>query len=116
VLRRPRRFWPLYLAWIAICAILFFALRGFEDPSRRPGRILSADAGRRAITILRAQNPKYFAFHVVHVAWARAGEGAPEERWVVLADRVPHTALGDAVIVELRASDGSLLRIRRPVR
>jgi hypothetical protein len=33
---------------------------------------------------------------------------------VVLLDRVPHTALRDAVVVELRASDGALIKMRRP--
>ncbi len=113
--RRPRRFWPLYLGWIAICAILFFALRGLEDSSRRPGRILSNDAGRRALSILRERDVRYRTYEAVHVAYARAGEGAPENRWVVLCDAVPHTALRGAIVVELRAEDGSLLRIRKPV-
>lgn len=114
VFARPRRFWPLYAGWIAICAVLFFALRGLDDPSRRPGRILSTDAERRAVEILRARDARFQDFEVIHVAWARAGEGAAEERWVVLADRVPRTALREAVVVELRATDGSLLRIRGP--
>jgi hypothetical protein len=101
---------------MAICAALFLALRGWEDPARRPGRILSTTAGTQAIAILRARDPKYRDFQPVHVAWARAGEAAPEERWVVLADRMPRTGLRDAVVVELRASDGSLLRIRPPAR
>ena len=114
---RPRRFWPLYILWIAICAILFFVLRGAEDPSRRADRILPADAGRRALSILRERDPQRFrSWEVVHVAYARAGEGAPEKRWVVLVDDVPHTALREALVVELRAEDGSLLRVRKPAR
>jgi hypothetical protein len=117
VITRPRRFWPLYLVWIAICAVLFFALRGAEDPSRRRGRILPSDAGRRALAELQKQEPEtYRSYEVVHVAYAREGEGAPEKRWIVLTDNVPRTALRDAVVVELRAEDGSLLRIRKPVR
>ena len=42
------------------------------------------------------------------------GEGGAEARWVVLLDRVPHSALHDARVVELRASDGKLLIIRAP--
>jgi len=34
----------------------------------------------------------------------------------VLCDRVPHTALREAVVVELDAANGSLLAIRKPVR
>ena len=114
-----RRFLPLYLllymGWIVLCAILFVALRGAEDPSRRRGRILSLDAGRRALHILRARDAQRFAaYEVVHVAAARAGEGGREGRWVVLLDRVPHTGLRDAIVVELRAEDGALVTIRRP--
>ena len=107
---RDYRFPALYVAWILFCALLFFALRGAEDPSRRSGRILSTDAGRLALAELK--RPGYV---VVHVAWARAAEGAPEQRWIVLLDRIPHTALREAVVVELRAEDGALLRIRKPV-
>ncbi|HUP45609.1 MAG TPA: hypothetical protein VM779_08870 [Thermoanaerobaculia bacterium] len=112
---RRRPFWALYLLWIVFCAVLFLALRGAEDPSRRSGRILSGDAGRVALDILRQREGERFAdYHVVHVAWARAGEGAPERRWIVLADRVPHSALREAIVVELTADDGTLLRIRKP--
>lgn len=99
-----------------VCAILFFVLRGAEDPSRRRGRIQSNDAGAVALSILRDRDArKYDRYEVVHVAYARAGEGAAERRWVVLLDGVPHTSLREAVVVELRAEDGSLLRIRKPV-
>lgn len=112
-----RRYLPLYFGWIAICAVLFVALRNAEDPSRRRGRIQSLDAGRIAMETLRARDAGRFRdYHVVHVAWARGGDGAPEQRWVVLADRLPHTSLREAVVVEVAAEDGRLLRIRRPVR
>ena len=107
-----RRFWLLYLAWIALCAILFFALRGLEDPARPKGRILSIEAGQRALDIARAQGLR--GYEVVHVARARAGEGGGEDRWVVLLDRVPHSRLKEAVVVELGVEDGQLLRIRKP--
>ncbi|HEX7155410.1 MAG TPA: hypothetical protein VF618_28350 [Thermoanaerobaculia bacterium] len=117
MLRRPRRFWPLYSGWILLCAILFLLLSGAEDPSRRRGRILSNDAGRIALAILRERDrPRFRNYEVVHVAAARAGEGAPEARWVVLVDRVPHTGLREAYVVELEAETGKLLRIRRPGR
>jgi hypothetical protein len=109
---RPRRWWPLYLGWIALCAILFVALADFEDPSRPTGRILSIDAGRRAQAIARERG--LHDHEVVHVARARKGEGAAEDRWIVLLDRVPHTRLSEAVVVELRVEDGRLLRIRKP--
>ena len=106
----------LCLSWTVLCIALFFGLRNAEDPSRRQGRILSQDAGRIAMEILRSRNAGRFEeHHVVHIAWARAGEGAAEQRWIVLTDRLPHTSLREAVVVELAAEDGRLLRIRKPV-
>ncbi len=111
-----RRFWLLYPAWIALCAVLAFALRSSEDPSRRRDRILSDDAAVRAVAILRhANRARWGGYQAVHVAWAGRGEGGAEARWVVLCDRVPHTALVEAVVVELDGRDGRLLRIRKPV-
>lgn len=114
--RRTVIFPALYAGWILLCAIAFFALRNAEDPSRPGGRILQNDAGTAAVRILRQRDPQRFrTSEAVHVAWARRGEGGKENRWVVLCDAVPHTALRDAVVVELRATDGSLIRIRKPV-
>jgi hypothetical protein len=109
-----RRFAAAYGGWVLLCALLFGALSGAEDPSRRRDRILSNDAGTRAAAIAAQRNPRYRGYEAVHVAYAGRGEGGVEARWVVLLDRVPHTALEDAVVVELRASDGSLLTLRRP--
>ena len=111
-MRRPRRWWPLYGSWIVFCALLFLALANAEDPSRPEGRILSNDAGRRALALAEARG--FTGYEVVHVARARGGEGAPEDRWVVLLDRVPHSSLRQAVVVELHEESGRLLRIRRP--
>jgi hypothetical protein len=111
---RPRHWWPLYLGWIAVCAILFVALSGLEDPSRPKGRILSIDAGNRALAIAAQQGLRDYS--IVHVARARRGEGGDVDRWVVLLDRVPHTRLAEAVVIELRVDDGRLLRIRKPLR
>jgi hypothetical protein len=109
---RRNRWWPLYLGWIALCAMLFLALRGLEDPSRPTGRILSIDAGARALAIARDRGLRDLT--VVHVARARKGEGAGEDRWIVLLDEVPHTSLRKAVVIELGVSEGELLRIRKP--
>ena len=106
----PRRFWLLYPAWIALCALLFAGLRNAEDPSRRRDRILSGDA---AVLALRALPQK--GYEAVHVAYAPKGEAGDRARWVVLCDRVPHTALREAVVVELDARDGKLLTVRKPV-
>jgi len=115
--RVRRRFWLLYPLWILICVGLFFALRNSEDPSRRHDRILSDDAAVRAVAVLRKMDrARYGAYEAVHVAYAGRGEGGGGGRWVVLCDRVPHTGLRDAVVVELDARDGVLLAIRKPVR
>ncbi|HEX8254115.1 MAG TPA: hypothetical protein VF846_13290 [Thermoanaerobaculia bacterium] len=110
--RRPRRWWPLYLGWIALCAILFFALSGLEDPSRPKGRVLSIEAGQMALAVACERGLR--EHEVVHVARARRGEGAAEDRWIVLLDKVPHTRLREAVVVELDLETGELLRVRRP--
>jgi hypothetical protein len=110
---RPRRWWPLYLGWLALCAILFVGTSGLEDPSRPTGRILSIDAGARALTIVAERGMR--GYSVVHVARAKKGEGAAEDRWVVLLDRVPHTRLREALVVELGVGNGQLLRIRKPL-
>jgi len=112
--RRTLGFVGVYVLWIAVCAILFLALRHAEDPSRRAGRILSNDASARAVAILRQRG--FRDYEAVHVAYATRGEGGPENRWIVLCDRVQHTALRDALVVELRAADGTLLVIRKPVK
>ncbi|HEY0158938.1 MAG TPA: hypothetical protein VGF28_16760 [Thermoanaerobaculia bacterium] len=112
MIRRPRRWWPLYAGWIALCALLFFALSDLQDPSRPKGRILSIHAGQRALAIARERG--YRDYEVVHVARGRRSEGAAEDRWVVLLDKVPHTRLREAVVVELTVEDGTLLRLRKP--
>ncbi|HEV7923598.1 MAG TPA: hypothetical protein VGR02_22660 [Thermoanaerobaculia bacterium] len=104
-----RRWLFVYTGWTVICAALFVALRHAPDPSRRSDRIQSNDAGRLA---LRHLGNRYRGYEAVHVAYAGAGEGAAEKRWVVLCDAVPHTGRG--VVVELGALDGRLLRVRPP--
>lgn len=109
-----RRFWLIYPSWIALCAVLFFGLRGAEDPSRRHDRISSNEAAVLALRSL--PTTKYAGYEVVHVAYAPRGEGGNRARWVVLCDRVPHTSLQQAVVVEFDARDGKLLTIRKPIR
>lgn len=109
-----RRYSVVYTLWIAICAVLFLALSRAEDPARRSGRLLNDEAGEIATRLVQARGGEYRGYEVVHIAYASRGETGPEPRWVVLLDGVPHTALQKAVVVELRASDGKLLRVRKP--
>jgi len=103
---RASRFAAIYVVWIALCGIGFVATRDAPDPSRRAGRILANDAGDRAVVVLRQRGLR--GYEAVHVA-------AESNRWIVLCDRTPHTALRDALVVELRAVDGALLAVRKPV-
>lgn len=75
---------------------------------------MSNDAADRAIAILRTKGIR--DYDAVHVGYAKRGEAGSEDRWIVLCDRVPHTRLREAVVVELRANDGALLTIRQPRR
>ena len=109
-----RRFRLLYPAWLLLCALLFVALRHADDPSRPEGRVLSIDAGQRALVY--AAERGYRGYEVVHVARARRGEGGEIDRWVVLLDQVPHTSLHAAVVVEIDELRGKLLAIRAPRR
>ena len=103
-----RRYWLLYPAWIALCVVLFIALRGAEDPSRPRGRVLSNDAAVIAVRILRTR-PEFRGYEAVHVALSD-----DHNRWVVLCDAVPHTALQRAVVVELDSRSGKYLLTRKP--
>jgi len=101
---------------MVLCAVLFVAFSHAEDPSRRHDRILSSDAGELAAAYLhRSDAARYGGYQPVHIAYAGKGEGGAESRWVVLCDRLPHTALREAVVVELRAADGAPLRVRKPL-
>lgn len=62
-----------------------------------------------------ARERGYAGYEVVHVARARRGEGGEQARWIVLLDKVPHTSLREAVVVELGEEDGKLLRLRKPL-
>jgi hypothetical protein len=105
----------VYVVWIALSAALFAGLSSLEDPSRPAGRILSVDAGERALAVLKARDSRFRTYEVVHVARASRGEGGSRDRWIVLLDRVPHTQMRDAIVVELALEDGALLAIRKPV-
>jgi hypothetical protein len=111
---RRQRFALAYAGWAVVCACLFAALDPLEDPSRPDGRVLSTDAGALALSIARQHG--YRGSEVVHVGRGRAGEGAAEDRWIVLLDTQPHSGFEHATVVELNAADGRFLRMRPPQR
>jgi len=111
-----RRFWLLYPAWILICGLLFLSLRPFYQGPRVNGRLTSDQASERALEILRSNDDKRFAtYDAVHSAYARDGEAGPGPRWIVLCDHPDRSALREAVVVELEANTGNLIKIRPPV-
>ena len=113
---RKSRYAVAALSWLVLCAVAFVLLGDAPDPSRRDDRILSNDAGRIALSLMRHRDPARFRdYEIVHVAYSPAGEAGDRARWIVLCDRVPHTALRQAIVVELDARDGHLLAIRKPV-
>ena len=67
--------------------------------------MLSNDAAAIAVKVLNRRG-----YEAVHVALSD-----DHKRWIVLCDAVPHTALNQAVVVELDARDGKLLTIRKPI-
>ena len=117
------RYWILYPLWIAFCAILFFALGGIGDPARPTDRIENPVAARLAVAELRKSDPARFAdYEVVHVTFADADDlGSPRSphaagsRWLVLCDHPQRSKLRDAVVVELDARTGQLIRMRKVV-
>ena len=70
--------------------------------------MLSNDAGAIAVRVLRT-HPQYRGYEAVHVALSD-----DRRSWIVLCDAVPHTALQRAVVVELDAANGKLLKVRAP--
>ena len=115
VSRLQKRYWLLYPAWIVVCAILFFALRPLGDPARPPGLIGPAKAEELALQILRDdQGSEYASYQVINAAFAGEREIGPPARWIVLLDSPSSSALRQAVVVELDAASGELIRIREP--
>jgi hypothetical protein len=115
-IRPPRRLWLVYPAWILVCAVLFLVLRELPDPSRQTDRLDRDSAAKRAVMhLMNSDRERFGGYEAVHTAFSPAGELGPEARWVVLCDRKQGGALRDAIVVEMRAADGKLIRIRPPV-
>jgi hypothetical protein len=115
---RLRRFWILYVLWIAGCVLLFLLMQALEmeDPSRKRDRVRSEVAGEIALRLVQGRDPARYARHeVVNVAWAREREVARDARWIVLLDEAPRSGLDEAVVVELDPQ-GEPIRVRRVFR
>src|SRR5687768_16497044 len=93
-----RRYWMLYVVWLALCAVLFVALQSAEDPRTRDDRISNPEARRLALAALRTT--RWADHDVAHVAFSRHGEIGADPRWVVLCDARPRSGLREAVVVE----------------
>lgn len=106
--------WAICAAWTALCATAFVALGGAEDPSRPRGRISPYQAEIAAREhLLSVDASAYARFETVDAAIYR--DPATGRRvWLVLCDDEVPTRLARAVVVEIDAESGSVIRIRRP--
>lgn len=112
-----KRYWVVYVVWIAISAAMVGGTVYLPDASRPSGRLDTEEASKRALEELHEMDPQRFgAYDVVAVAGSGRGELGPEARWVVLCDRSDRSALSEAVVVELDAGDFRLIRVRKPER
>lgn len=110
-----KRYWLVYVVWIAISTAVIGATIYLPDTSRDEGRVESEEAGRRALAALQKLDPqRYAGYSVAAIAGSGRGELGPEARWVVLCDRSDRSGLSHAVVVELEADTGRLIRIRKP--
>lgn len=106
----------LYPLWISAAITAAALLSGVPDASARPDRLSAAAAGERALAALAADDPALWARHeVVNAAYARRGELGPEGRWIILCD-APRRDLDRAVVVEIDARSGRIVRIRPVVK
>jgi hypothetical protein len=110
-----RRWWLLYPAWILLCGALFVILQGAADPSRPAGRIEQNRAAEIAIRHLqRADATHYSGFEAVDTSFRRGEGGSQSAAWLVLCDSTGKSTLREAVVVEVDASSGKVLRVRSP--
>jgi hypothetical protein len=110
-----KRYWAVYVLWIAVSCAIIGATIYLPDASRTNGRVESEEAERHALLALHKLDPKRYAgYEVVAVTASGRGELGEEARWVVLCDREQRSGLSSAVVVELGADDFHLMRIRKP--
>jgi len=110
----PKRWFAAYAAWTALCVAAFVALGNAEDPSRPAGRISPYLAEIAALDHLETVDPKSYAnYETVDSAIYRDRESG-RRVWLVLCDDEQPTRLTRAVIVEVDAASGTVIRIRPP--
>jgi len=111
---RGRLYPLLYPAWALVCAMAFVALTGAADPSRPSGRVSPEDAKASALGHLREfDRERFVSYHVIDAGVYRDVQ-RDEKIWVVLCDTTPRSALARAVVVDLDADSGRVVRTRRP--
>jgi len=115
VIDAKRGFYPvLYPAWLLVCAISFYALRSAPDPARPSELFTPTTAREEALGHLREFDPTRFDDYKVVDAGVYRDPASGERSWIVLCDTVPRSALKRAVVVDLDARSGKVLRTRRP--
>jgi len=111
-----QRYWILYPAWILATSVIVFALAKTDNGPRRGEGIRNTAAAVLALQTIERLDSRYAGYEVVHIARAQSRLDGSPTRWVVLCDRPRRTGLRETVVVEIRAADGRVLRVRRPVR
>lgn len=109
-----KAWWAACAVWAVLCAFAFVALGDAEDPSRPRGRISPYQAEIAALEHLRSLDASaYDRFETVDAAIYR--DPATHRRvWLVLCDAEVPTRLARAVVVEIDAESGQVIRTRRP--
>lgn len=103
-----------YPLWAIVSAGLFVALLGAEDRARPAGRVTPAEAKAVALAHLRSlDGARFGAYHVIDANVYR-DVSRNESVWIVICDSTPRSALSKAVVVDLDAATGEVVRTRRP--
>lgn len=109
-----KAWWASYVVWTALCASTFVALGGAEDPSRPRGRIAPEQAEIVALEHLAALDAGAYAQFVTVDAAIYRDPVTDRRLWLVLCDDAIPTRLTRAVVVEIDAGSGEVIRTRRP--
>lgn len=104
----------MFVVWTALCASAFVALGHAEDTSRPEGRMSPYRAEIVALDYLEALDPTAYArFETVDSAIYR-DRRSNRRVWLVLCDDAQPSQLARAVVVEVDAESGRVVRMRRP--